>query len=323
MWGKEDPGPPDPHHPFRLCPLRFMASGGRANLALAFHLLKRDEMRELITTALAAADAAAAIHRDWAGRIGSDQAAEKTASSDFVTRVDLEAQEAALERIRADFPQHRILAEEGDDPDGHLEGDGDGPVWVVDPLDGTTNFLHGHPAYCASVGVVVEGAPIVGAVVAPVTGERWWAARGEGAYRNGSTIQVSSTRDLRHALIGTGFPFKLLHALPTFQRQLAAVLPATSGIRRCGSAALDLCTLAQGALDAFWELELSPWDVVGGLAILHEAGGISARIDGAPLDPLLRGSVLAANSPELMASLGRLLAEQEPGMPAQEEGRPT
>lgn len=280
-------------------------------------------MRELITTALAAADAAAAIHRDWAGRIRSDEAAEKTAASDFVTRVDLEAQEAALTRIRTDFPQHRILAEEGDHPDGYLEGDGDGPVWVVDPLDGTTNFLHGHPAYCASVGVVVAGTPVVGAVVAPATGERWWAAQGEGAYRNGSTIRVSPTRDLRHSLIGTGFPFKLLHALPTFQRQLAAVLPATSGIRRCGSAALDLCTLAQGALDAFWELELSPWDIVGGLAILHEAGGVSARIDGTSLDPLLRGSVLAANSPDLMASLGQLLGGQGAGMPAQEEGRRT
>lgn len=270
-------------------------------------------MRELITTALAAADAAAAVHRAWAGRVRSDQAAEKTAASDFVTQVDLEAQEAALARIRLDFPAHRILAEEGDDPDGHLEGDGDGPIWVVDPLDGTTNFLHGHPAYCASVGVVVDGVPVVGAVVAAVTGERWWGVRGEGAHRNGERIQVSPTRDLRHALIGTGFPFKLLHALPTFQRQLAAVLPASSGIRRCGSAALDLCTLAQGALDAFWELELSPWDVVGGLAILHEAGGISARIDGSPLDPLLRGSVLAANSADLMAALGGLLQEGESG----------
>ncbi|TVR63368.1 MAG: inositol monophosphatase, partial [Gemmatimonadales bacterium] len=189
-------------------------------------------MRELIGTALAAAEAAAAVHGAWAGKVRSDEAAEKTAASDFVTRVDLEAQEAALTRIRADFPHHRILAEEGGDADGHVEGNGDGPVWVVDPLDGTTNFLHGHPAYCASVGVVVGGRPVAGAVVAPITGERWWAARGEGAHRNGSRIRVSPTRDLRHGLVGTGFPFKLLEALPTFQRQLAAVLPATSGIRR-------------------------------------------------------------------------------------------
>ncbi len=266
-------------------------------------------MRELIGTALAAAEAAAEVHRGGAGRVRSDQATEKTAASDFVSRVDLEAQAAALTRIRADFPHHRILAEEGDDPDGHVEGDGDGPVWVVDPLDGTTNFLHGHPAYCASVGLVDGGHPVVGAVVAPVTGERWWAAQGEGAHRNGSRIRVSPTRDLRHALVGTGFPFKLLDALPTFQRQLAAVLPASSGIRRCGSAALDLCTLAQGALDAFWELELSPWDIAGGLAILHEAGGVWARIDGSALDPLVRGSVLAANSPELMGALGDLLRD--------------
>ncbi|TVR63544.1 MAG: inositol monophosphatase, partial [Gemmatimonadales bacterium] len=94
-----------------------------------------------------------------------------------------------------------------------------------------------------------------------------------------------------------------------FQRQLAAVLPATSGIRRCGSAALDLCMLAQGSLDAFWELELSPWDIAGGLAILHEAGGTSSRLDGAALDPLVRGSVLAANSPELLEALGDLLRD--------------
>ncbi len=274
-------------------------------------------MRQLLQTALAAAESAARVHRVWAGRIRSEDAREKTAASDYVSQVDTEAQEAAVARIRSEFPDHPVLAEEedsgstaGDEPTGtrpRIRTDRRVPTWVVDPLDGTTNFLHGHPAYASSVGVVLDGKPIAGAVVAAATGERWWAARDEGAYRNGDRIRVSRTRELRFALVGTGFPFKLLDRLPEYAQQFQRVLPATSGIRRGGSAALDLCYLAQGSLDAFWELQLSGWDIAGGLAILDEAGGVAQSMEGGPLDPVAGGSVLAGNSPELTSRLEECL----------------
>jgi myo-inositol-1(or 4)-monophosphatase len=177
----------------------------------------------------------------------------------------------------------------------------------VDPLDGTTNFLHAHPQYAASVGVAVRGAPVAGAVVASATSERWWAARGTGAFRNGERIRVSPVRDMRGALIGTGFPFKKIEQLPDFLREMAVVLPACSGVRRGGSASLDLVYLAQGSLDAFWEITLDPWDVAAGLVILAEAGGVAVRRSGEPMDAVSSGSLVAANSPELLASLRDLL----------------
>jgi len=266
-------------------------------------------MRHLLETALAAADAAAQVHGRWAGRIRTEEAAEKTTNSDFVSQVDLEAQEAALSRIRAAFPDHQILAEE-EDGEGRVvdRTDTGRPTWVVDPLDGTTNFLHGHPAYASSVGVVVGDEPLAGAVVAAATRERWWAARGLGSFRNGDRIRVSRTDRLQHALVGTGFPFKALDQLPRYLQQFGQVLETTSGVRRGGSAALDLCYLAQGSLDAFWELELSPWDIAAGLIILQEAGGCFRRIEAPGMDLLHKGSVLAANSPRLQEELRIRLA---------------
>lgn len=239
--------------------------------------------------------------------------AQEKAKSDFVTRVDLEAQEAALDVIRENHPDHSILAEEGDKGPGGSErfpGNG-GRLWIVDPLDGTTNYLHRHPAFAASVGVWrSDGGKVVmeaGAVVSPRTGERWWAYRGGGAWKNGEPIRVSGVRSLRTALVGTGFPFKEPELVPQYLAQLGRVLLASGGVRRCGSAAMDLCYLAEGILDAFWEeAYLSPWDIAAGLVILGEAGGFATRIGGGDFD-LAPGSVLAANSPELLAELGMLV----------------
>jgi myo-inositol-1(or 4)-monophosphatase len=264
-------------------------------------------MHRFVNTALASAEAAAAVHRTHAGRVRTEDARDKS-QSDFVSRVDMEAQAACLDRIRMDFPDHRILAEEDDGEGRSAEGwDPRIPVWVVDPLDGTTNFLHGHPAYASSVGVILGGEVVAGAVVSAASGERWWAGRGEGAFRNGEAIRVSQTRRLDTALVGTGFPFKRHDLLPEYLEQFRRVLPATTGVRRCGAAALDLCFLAQGSLDAFWELWLAPWDVAGGLCVLAEAGGTARRIGGDPLDPLKAGTVLAANSSGLLEALERTL----------------
>ena len=268
-------------------------------------------MDELTRTALAAADAAAAVHRrDW-GRIVLEGATEK-GRADYVSQTDLDAQQAALSVIRARYPDHGILAEE--DPRSVAERvaawDGS-PLWVVDPLDGTANFLHGHPQFAASVAVAVDGRPAAGAVAAAVTGERWWAARGRGAFKNGRPIRVSDRRQLRDALVGTGFPFKLLHRLPEFLGQLDRVLRSSSGVRRAGAASLDLCYLAQGSLDAFWELILHPWDFAAGWLLIEEAGGVLVKLDGSPLE-LGDHAVMGANSPELLEALAAVVSSPTP-----------
>ncbi len=308
-------------------------------------------MTSLLATALRAAEAAARIHLTHFRRFNVESAREK-GRSDFVSAVDLEAQEAAISVIREAFPDHRVLAEEeghghpGDaswPESGRAWPEDGGYLWIIDPLDGTTNYLHGHPMFAASVavgsaapgpdpaamermvpaegketetrrgdaltngpngGIRFRGVLEAAAVVAPRTQERWWARRGGGAWKNGGKVSVSDIRTLDRALVGTGFPFKEPGLAERYSKQLMRVLPASGGVRRGGSAALDLCYLAEGILDAFWEEEyLSPWDVAAGLLILSEAGGVAARLDGRAMD-LEDGSVLAANSPDLLGSLG-------------------
>jgi myo-inositol-1(or 4)-monophosphatase len=281
-------------------------------------------MDSLLSTALEAAEVAAAVHLHYFGRLGVEGAQEK-GHSDFVSRVDLEAQDAALQVIARNHPHPVVLAEEEGSAERPLLEPGGWPegaehLWIVDPLDGTTNYLHRHPQFAASVGVwsrphesVASSESIssivmeAGAVVAPRTGERWWARRGRGAFKNGRRIRVSATRSLRAALIGTGFPFKEPTLVPRYLEEFGRVLPASGGIRRGGSAALDLCYLAEGILDAFWEEDyLSPWDVAAGLVILSEAGGVATRLDGSAID-LAPGSILAANSPYLQEALAALV----------------
>lgn len=262
-------------------------------------------MHPLTRTALEAAEAAAALHRRHAGRIPLGEAAEK-ARADYVSRADLEAQSAALSVIRRRHPDHAILAEEDDGTSNAPLDSGPAPVWIVDPLDGTANFLHGYPHYAASVAVAVGGEPVAGAVVSGATGERWWATRGGGAFKGGAPIRVAPPRDLAGALVGTGFPFKRMDLLPTYLGQFERVLRSSAGVRRAGAAALDLCVLAEGGLDAFWEMILMPWDFAAGRLLVTEAGGVVSRVDGAPLS-LEAGTVMAASSPALLEVLGQVV----------------
>jgi myo-inositol-1(or 4)-monophosphatase len=265
-------------------------------------------VNSLLATARLAAEAAAAVHRRDAGRVLLSGANEK-ARADYVSQTDLDAQDAALAVIRARHPDHGILAEEDVEPVGDRLARWDGaPIWIVDPLDGTANFLHEHPHYCASVAVAVEGRPVAGAVVNGTSGERWWAAEGEGAFKGGRRLRVSSERPLSDALVGTGFPFKKLEAMPEYLAQFERILTSSSGVRRAGSAALDLCYLAQGSLDAFWEEILEPWDFAAGLLIVREAGGVMAHPDGTDLQ-LNPGRVRGANGPDLLLELRRTLGD--------------
>ncbi len=234
--------------------------------------------------------------------------------NDFVSEVDLASQRAALDVIRSRHPEHAILAEEEDGQAAPpCEAGFDAPLWIVDPLDGTTNFLHGHPVFGSSVAVWLGDRPVVGAVTAACTAERWWAAEGLGAAYSVThdtvrehRLRTSTTTTMADALIGTGFPFKAPELLPSYMGQFERVLRSCSGIRRCGAAAIDLCYLAMGRLDAFWEGTLNVWDIAAGLVILSEAGGVATRPDGSTLD-LGPGPVLAANGRRLHGELGALL----------------
>lgn len=264
-----------------------------------------DEPLDLwLRTALDAADAAARVHRDHLARVGAGDARLK-GRADFVSETDDAAQAAALDIIRRRHPDHLILAEEDDAPPA-LPDDAT-PVWVVDPLDGTTNFLHGHPAHSASVAVAVEGRPVAGAVVSAPSGERWWARKGGGAWRNDRPIRVAAPGPLERALIGTGFPFKDMGNLERFFDAVRNVLSGTSGIRRGGSAAMDLAYVADGRFDGFWEYRLSPWDFAAGVILIEEAGGVVERVEGGAPD-LNPGSLVAGSSRALVDTLREWVA---------------
>jgi len=251
-------------------------------------------LNDLLRTAIDAAEAAAREHRRHAGRHRANAATEK-ARADYVSQADLDAQAAALGIVQARYPDHQHLAEEGDEPVQERLARWDGrPLWIVDPLDGTANFLHDHPFYCASVAVAVEGRPVAGAVVSGSSGERWWGSEGEGAFKGGRRIHVSPPTPLRHALVGTGFPFKRPQLLPHYLGRLDRVLRSSSGVRRAGSAALDLCAVATGRLDGFWEAKLRPWDTAAGVLILREAGGLVTDFSGGAFD-LYGDRILATN----------------------------
>ena len=267
------------------------------------------EVEEWLKTARLAADAAAAVHAAHLGH-SHHASTEAKGRSDFVSAVDLLAQETIVDLISRRHPAHVILGEE--EGLGHDRLQSREPLWIVDPLDGTTNFLHGHPAFASSVAIAVEGVVQCGAVTAAATEERWWASAGGGSWFRGPgddaprPNRVSRTATLDEALVGTGFPFKALEMLPGYLSEFDAVLRRTSGVRRAGAAALDLCFLASGRLDAFWERHLAPWDIAAGLIVLAEAGGVYARPDGSPLD-LRAGAVVAANSEVFLDELRTVL----------------
>jgi len=201
-----------------------------------------------------------------------------------VTDVDRESETMIREIVGAALPDAQVLGEElspgpgGASPLAAYRG----VVFVVDPLDGTTNFLHGYPQYAVSIAVVVDGTLATGVVYHAVTNDVFTATAGGGAFRNGKPITVSPITTPSRALIGTGFPFSHLARLAEYQPQFAAVSRQVSGIRRAGSAALDLCDVACGRFEGFWELTLAPWDIAAGIIIIREAGGIVTDLSGAP-----------------------------------------
>ena len=228
---------------------------------------------------------------------------EKKGHNDFVSDADRAAEAAVIEVIQKHYPDHAIQAEESG-----MQGDSD-TVWIIDPLDGTTNFLHGFPQFCVSVGVKVNGRLEAGAVYDPMRQELFAASRGNGATLDDRKIRVSGRTELEHALIGTGFPFRQKDmAMGPYLEMLGKVVRNTSGVRRPGAAALDLCYVAAGRLDAFWESGLKAWDLAAGTLIIREAGGIVSGLDGS--ENYLDAGHILCGTPKIYAALARLCASE-------------
>jgi myo-inositol-1(or 4)-monophosphatase len=261
------------------------------------------DVNDLVDVAVRAAGRAADYLRD-APRPAPSEWTEKS-RHDFVTVVDRTAEQMIAETLLSAMPGSQVIGEELT-PDLGPAADGAADVaWVVDPLDGTTNFLHGYPQYAVSIGAVVRGALCVGVILDVARDIVYRAASGQGAWMGSHRLAVSTTETPGEALIGTGFPFKRLEGLDGYLRQFTRVMEATAGIRRAGSAALDLADVAAGRLDAFWELWLAPWDVAAGAVLVREAGGVVTTLDGSA-DVLGPGSIVAG-SPTMHAWLLNLV----------------
>ena len=215
---------------------------------------------------------------------------ENKSINDFVSEVDKTAEKAIIKEIKKVFPNHSILAEES----GEILGDSDF-LWIIDPLDGTTNYLHGFPQYAISIALLEKQVVTHAVIYDPFKEELFNASKGEGAYLNNERIRVTMSNGLQDTLIGTGFPFRYPEHLDCYLKTFKAIHPHVSGIRRAGSAALDLAYLAAGRLDGFWEIGLNSWDIAAGALLVKEAGGFIGDFSGRD-QYLETGNVVAGNS---------------------------
>ena len=255
-----------------------------------------DRDSALLEIALEAARSGAAVIRDATGERGQ-LVWETKGRSDFVSEVDKASERAIAAVIGRRLPEARVMGEEL----SPLEISTNGIVVIADPLDGTTNFLHGYPEYSVSIAIACDGVLCAGVVLNVARGEEFTSRQGGGAFLDGKPIRVSGLREPARALIGTGFPFKTIDELPQYLEQFSLVTRGTAGIRRAGSAALDLSNVACGRFDAFWELVLAPWDVAAGILMVQEAGGVVTGLDGNP--PQLGGGAYVAGNPAMHAWL--------------------
>ena len=222
---------------------------------------------------------------------------------DFVSEVDHAAEDVIIRTLKDAYPDHGFLAEESGYKDKQAEY-----LWVIDPLDGTTNFLHGVPQYCVSIGLLHKGKAAQAVVFDPTRNELFTATKGAGAYLNDRRIRVSKVDKMDGALISTGFPFKVIDRVDDYLRMLKNVMKATSGVRRAGAAALDLAYVASGRYDGFWERGLSPWDMCAGALLIREAGGLVGDFDGNE-GYMESGEIVAANA-KLFAALLKTLHDK-------------
>ena len=249
----------------------------------------------------AAQKAARGLVRDF-GEIENLQVSKK-GTADFVSTADMKAEKTLVYELTKARPRFGFLLEEG----GEIEGADTSNRWIIDPLDGTTNFLHGLPHFAISIALERDGEPFAGVIYEPISDQMYAAEKGQGAYLNNRRLRVSARRNLDEALFATGIPFAGRDGHDPFLQQLRGVMAKTSGVRRFGSAALDLAYVAAGRYEGFWETGLHPWDIAAGIVLVREAGGFVTDMDGK--DAMMKsGDIIAAND-LLHGTLSKILAK--------------
>jgi len=260
----------------------------------------------LVAVAAEAALRAGALQKE---RYGQEVRIDYKGEINLVTEVDHACEAAILEILRSRFPDHDVVTEETD-----LALRGSPYVWYVDPLDGTTNFAHGYPCFCASVGVARDGVVVAGAVYEPLKSELFTAERGAGAHLNGRRLHVSQASELLKSLLMTGFPYDVREDVAGKLRLFTRLMGEARAIRRDGSAAIDLSYVAAGRIDGFWEEKLNAWDMAAGTLMIEEAGGRVSRFDGSPLR-LVEDEIVATNGRVHDAMLALLRADGPKHLP--------
>jgi myo-inositol-1(or 4)-monophosphatase len=259
-------------------------------------------MHPMLTTAVKAARRAGNIINRGARDLDRLTVTAK-GPKDFVSEIDRAAEAAIVQTLHAAYPDHAILAEEGTAKGANAAAE---HVWIIDPLDGTTNFLHGFPQYCVSIALQHRQHIVQAVIYDPVRNDLFTATRGRGAFLNDHRMRVSRRQHLKECLIGTGFPFRDGADLDTYVKMMRAMMAETAGLRRPGAAALDLAYVAAGYYDGFWEVGLNPWDVAAGSLLIIEAGGLVGDLGGES-GYLYGGEVIAAN-PRIFAQMVKVLA---------------
>ena len=261
-------------------------------------------MHPMLNIAVKAARRAGAIINRASQDIGTLTIKSKN-FNDFVSEVDVAAERAIIDTLKDAYPSHGFLGEES----GSTSHQSDF-IWIIDPLDGTTNFLHNFPQYCVSIALQHKGEITQAVIYEPNRNDLYTATKGRGAFLNDKRIRVSKCDKLQEALIGTGFPFRDFRYLDDYLHMFKSMIQKTTGIRRAGSAALDLAYVASGALDGFWEIGLSPWDIAAGGLLIQEAGGIVTDLSG-QTGWLESGNILVA-SPKIHDDMQAIIASHIP-----------
>ncbi|MBI3599447.1 MAG: inositol monophosphatase [Nitrospinae bacterium] len=250
------------------------------------------KLEKFLNTAVEAVKEAGRIQKE---RFGENFKIEHKGEINLVTEIDYQCEKVIIDIIKMEYPEHEILTEEAGSVQGLPPSQMEGKYkWIIDPLDGTTNYAHNYPCFCASVGLEINGDVVAGAVYNPIIDELFTSIKGEGAYLNGKRLKVSVIGDIGRSLLATGFPYDIRESKENNLNHFCNFAVRVQAIRRAGSAVLDLCYLAAGRFDGFWEMKLNPWDMAAASLMVKEAGGMITNFRGGEFS-IYKGETLASN----------------------------